>query len=415
MKKYFLIFSIITFILSCEKYNETDFDFTVSINKTDFQIGEDIVITVNGGLDKALIYPVLAKYNSNNEIIDFINLISLSDGECCVYNEIGGFSTSYIDDGLICNCEITDDIQHAQELKWNGTEYVPREFYWSDDKFKILIVDPFVDEAGRNEIATLQNPIDENIISESEFFTITYTSTTCSSPQNLVATPSLNVASLSWNAVSEADRYHLRYKLTEDTDWSTITSWLTENEIELTDLNGDSEYQWQVKSICNYSGSEMSEWSSIHEFSTLSETPCYNLNCESLNQLSNYEAYTLNGSSVTASWVIEDGVIGNCFYAEGNCTGGYIEFNITLQEAAKMRLWSRKGFGGMDWFTFSVLVDGANSDFSISENSSSLTNWFVQHESEEFISSGNHTIKIDFGQLGTADNYYIDEIEFYCE
>ena len=202
-----MIFSIIIFSLSCQKYNENDFDFSVSTNKSEFQIGEDIIITINGGMDKALIYPVLAKYNSNNEIIEFRNLLNEVNSpsqysDCCSYEGIGGpYTTTWLEDGLICNCDIIDDIQHVQELQWNGTEYIPNEFYWSDEKFKIIIIDPFVDEEGRNEVALAQTPLEENIITESEYFTIIYTSKNCDSPKSLNAKYSLNTASLTWNEV----------------------------------------------------------------------------------------------------------------------------------------------------------------------------------------------------------------------
>ena len=102
-------------------------------------------------------------------------------------------------------------------------------------------------------------------------------------------------------------------------------------------------------------------------------------------------------------------------YTEGSCTGGYIELTTNLPEPAIMKIWLKKGFGGVDWINYSVEVDGVDYPFSISQNSNSDSNWFVQVESNETLPSGYNEIKIDFGELFTTDNYYVDEIEFFCE
>ncbi len=499
------------FLLSaCEKkpLSQNDFEFSVTINKTQYQIGENIEYQIQGGNTKAAIHPVLVRFNSINQIEEYINLFNNDwyNGEyCCNPNIEDATNVTCV----VCNCELNTKEVHEPTESWNVSEYTVDDFYWSENPFQILILDPFMSSAGREESADCRFPEQFNIICESEPFYISSVSSNpnCVPPQSLNSNPSISSVDLNWDDVSVAEKYHLRYRPVGGS-WTTITSYINNSEFSISELTPNTEYEWQVKTVCNYLETELSDWTNSAFFTTISscdhpqslnsnssifsvdlnwedvsgadryylrwrptpaggswttitsfitnseysiseltpnteyewqvktvcniqqeelsdwtnsaffttEGPCQTVNCSSLSQLSDYEAYTLFGSSVTANWIISNnGYEGNCLYAEGNCTGGYIELTTNLSEPSIMRMWLRKGFGGWDWITYSVEVDGIDYPFSISQNSNSDSNWFTQMESNGPLPSGYNEIKIDFGQWGTTDNYYVDEIEFFCE
>ncbi len=417
MRKYLYIICCVFLLVTCDKeiIDQSDFDFTVSVNKTEYQLGETIEYQINGGHKKAAIHPVLAKYDASNQIEEHIDLFNHSwyYGEhCCEPN----LNNSYNGNCIVCNCDLNSTEYHEPTESWNVSEYATDAFYWGDNQYKILILDPFMSSFGREESAECTNPEEFNIICESDPFYISTVSSNCSSPQSLNSTPSISSVDLTWNDVSVADRYHIRYRAS-GSSWTTITSFISNSEYSISNLIPNTEYEWQVKTVCNYSGTELSDWSNNAFFTTISDAPCQTVNCSSLSQLSDHEAYTLFGSSsVTANWIISnDGYVGNCLYTEGDCTGGYVELTTNLSEPTIMKMWLKKGLGGWDWITYSVEVDGVDYPFSISQNSTSDSNWFVQVESNETLPSGYNEIKIDFGQWGTTDNYYVDEIEFFCE
>ena len=425
MKNINLIILVLFFFTSCEKYDDSSFDYTVSVNKSEYERGESIIIDIQGGMEKSLIYPIIAKYNSNGDLIDYIHIFNntLSSDDCCIDNN---FTTYYSNDGngLICNCDINGVIIHTPDTGRPNTPYIyyPSDnFYWSYDQFKILIIDPFIEDDERKEEFDLSpEPTNDNIISESEFFSINNTSSTCSSPQNLEVYPGLNTATISWNNVPEAYRYAYRYKTILSDTWTNsgtnnVNSTDNINTQELILLEPNIEYLWEVQTICNQSGTEVSAWSTGNTFSTLSSMPCHVLNCESLVQLSDYEAYTSSGSnSWTSDWVVNSSNgsnNGSYFATLGNyCVGGYIEFNINLSSPSKMSYYSRKN--NYTPASATITVDG------ISFGQSSLPlgndNYFGHYITNDFISPGNHTIRLEFPAGGTFNTYYIDEIEFFC-
>lgn len=417
MRKYLYIICCVFLLVTCDKgiLDQSHFDFTVSVNKTEYQLGETIEYQIDGGHRNAAIHLILAKYDASNQIEEYIDLFNHSswyyDEHCCEPN----LNNSYDGYCIVCNCDLNSTEDHEPTESWNGTEYATDDFYWGDNQYKILILDPFISFEGRDEYGECRGPNAYNIICESEPFYISTVSSNCSSPQSLNSTPSISSVDLNWNDVNVADRYHLRYR-TSGGSWTTITGYIPNSEYSIDNLIPNTEYEWQVKTVCNYSGTELSDWSNNAFFTTISDSPCQTVNCSSLNQLSDYEAYTLFGSSNTANWIISnDGYIGNCLYTEGSCTGGYVKLTTNLSEPAIMKIWLKKGFGGVDWINYSVEVDGVDYPFSISQNSNSDSNWFVQVESNETLPSGYNEIKIDFGELFTTDNYYVDEIEFFCE
>lgn len=427
MKKINLFILVLLFFTSCEKYDDSSFDYTVSVNKSEYELGENILIDLKGGMEKSLIYPIIAKYSSNGDLIDYIDIFknTLQSEDCCIDDN---FTTYFYngDNGLICNCDINGVIVHAPDSSgsayWNSTtgayEYVYTfdDFYWSDDQFKVLIIDPFIngDERGK-EFDWYPEPTNDNIICESEFFSINNISSTCSSPQNLEVSTGLNTATISWNIVPEANYYTFRYKNILSSTWNNGNTY-NSNTQELSSLEPNVEYTWEVRTICNQSGSEVSTWSTGNTFSTLSSTPCKIINCESLSQLTNYEAYTSSGSSSwTSEWVINSNNgsnNGSYFTTQGNyCIGGFIEFNINLLSSSKMSYYGRKN--NFTPASAIITVDGIS--FGQSNLPAENDNYFGHYITNDFLSPGNHTIRLEFPAGGTYNTYSIDEIEFFCE
>ncbi|MEL6986609.1 MAG: polysaccharide lyase family 7 protein, partial [Bacteroidota bacterium] len=56
-------------------------------------------------------------------------------------------------------------------------------------------------------------------------------------------------ANLSWNSVPDIDNYDLRYKAVNSNSWSYVTNYDPTN-ITLTGLSNNTQYEWQVKSVC---------------------------------------------------------------------------------------------------------------------------------------------------------------------
>jgi hypothetical protein len=91
----------------------------------------------------------------------------------------------------------------------------------------------------------------------------------CKIPSSLLVTDiTQSSTKLLWDAVPEALGYKLRYKVTGASDWTTTHS--TENHKKLAALTSNTEYVWQVKSICGVNPIVSSEWSEKQFFTTSS-------------------------------------------------------------------------------------------------------------------------------------------------
>ena len=101
--------------------------------------------------------------------------------------------------------------------------------------------------------------------SSSELFT---TQTPCTKPQNLnVSGITLSEATLGWDAIPGAWGYRIRYKQV-GSSWTFDTS--NTNSLSLTGLSTSTQYQWQVKGICDSLGTNTSNWTSNQIFVTAS-------------------------------------------------------------------------------------------------------------------------------------------------
>jgi len=136
---------------------------------------------------------------------------------------------------------------------------------------------------------------------------------------------------------------------------------------------------------------------------------CGYIDCESLSEF-NYEAY---GSSSLAKWQVGSGYQGNGFICP-NSTGGKLSFNTNYGSDVVMTLWLESWEAGF-WKNRlpAIFVDGVELDISIVQGENNA-DW-VQIETNSIISSGNHTVEIEFSPIGTFRTYKVDEIEFWCQ
>lgn len=91
-------------------------------------------------------------------------------------------------------------------------------------------------------------------------------------PGGLAATQiSTSAATLSWNAVSGAASYTVRYRIQGASSWTTVNS--SSRSIRISGLTSDKMYEWQVRANCNsgsgaFSGSSYFRTAQYHEVST---------------------------------------------------------------------------------------------------------------------------------------------------
>ena len=99
--------------------------------------------------------------------------------------------------------------------------------------------------------------------SSSEVFS---TLTPCTVPQNPnVSGITLTASTLNWDAISGSWGYRIRYKQVGGS-WSFDT--INTNSLALTGLTSGTNYQWQVKGICDAAGTNTSGWTSHQYFTT---------------------------------------------------------------------------------------------------------------------------------------------------
>ena len=100
--------------------------------------------------------------------------------------------------------------------------------------------------------------------SSSEVFT---TLTPCTIPQNPNSSGiTLTASTLGWDAISGSWGYRVRYKQAGGS-WTFDTT--TTNSLSLTGLTTGTNYQWQVKGLCDAAGTNTSSWTSMQSFTTL--------------------------------------------------------------------------------------------------------------------------------------------------
>ena len=76
---------------------------------------------------------------------------------------------------------------------------------------------------------------------------------------------------MNWNAVALADHYEIRFKEQGTAIWQMFTNINNTNKTK-TNLTAGTTYEWEVRSICDASGTSYSDWSATQNQTTL--TPC---------------------------------------------------------------------------------------------------------------------------------------------
>jgi len=89
----------------------------------------------------------------------------------------------------------------------------------------------------------------------------------CPAPTDLSVTNiTTSSAKVNWNMVAEAIGYKVRYKITGTPEWTNIQS--KDNDKTLSGLSANTEYAWQVKTICGVYPIVSSDWSEKQFFTT---------------------------------------------------------------------------------------------------------------------------------------------------
>jgi hypothetical protein len=75
-------------------------------------------------------------------------------------------------------------------------------------------------------------------------------------------------AKVAWDIVSGAQTYNVRYRITGTVSWTKVASVLNSKKIQ--GLSPSTEYDWQVKSVCDPLTNFSSDWSATQNFTTKS-------------------------------------------------------------------------------------------------------------------------------------------------
>ena len=93
------------------------------------------------------------------------------------------------------------------------------------------------------------------------------TLTPCQTPSGLSSSVLTDNATISWSAVTDATFYNFRKRLQGSSTWSNAgTAYGTSRTIW--NLTPGVSYEWQVRSQCDYTETNISSWSSIETFTT---------------------------------------------------------------------------------------------------------------------------------------------------
>jgi hypothetical protein len=93
------------------------------------------------------------------------------------------------------------------------------------------------------------------------------TLTGCQVPLGLSSSPLTDNATVSWSSVTGATFYEVRKRLQGTSTWSGVGTSYGLDKTFWNLIPGTS-YEWQVRSQCDYSGTNISAWSSIESFTT---------------------------------------------------------------------------------------------------------------------------------------------------
>ncbi len=151
---------------------------------------------------------------------------------------------------------------------------------------------------------------------------------TCNTPQNLQSSNiTENSASLSWSAVSGAQSYVLRYRISTQ-NWDSLT--VSSNNHNLNNLNDDTNYEWTVRTNCG--GGNESANAAVQSFTTQESAPPAGY-CSSA------------GASSSSEWIAQV-TLGSLNNTSGN-NSGYADFTasvINAERGSSISISLRPGF-----------------------------------------------------------------------
>ncbi len=155
----------------------------------------------------------------------------------------------------------------------------------------------------------------------------------------------------------------------------------------------------------------------IATFTTLDFTVLYKHNCDQINSIgfNNVIAkakYWTGTANDYADWVISsNGYQGNCLSAETPkmfMKGGYIQFSYNSTNSSKVSIWILAVQPGFPNRVPICKVDGNLVNCTVTQGTINSGTWMQVETSD--ISSGTHTMMFEWGDVGTAYNYKVDEI-----
>lgn len=174
---------------------------------------------------------------------------------------------------------------------------------------------------------------------------------TCDAPDNLnTSNTTYNSTTITWNNVSGASSYTVRYRPTGTSTWTTVNA--SNNTKTITGLNAATGYQYKVKTNC--SGSQSSAYGSVSTFTTDSAPANY---CASA------------GSDASYEW-IDKVTLGNINRTSGD-DGGYYDGTATstnLSRGSTNTLYISAGFSSESYTEYWHCWIDFNQDGDFSDN-----------------------------------------------
>lgn len=149
------------------------------------------------------------------------------------------------------------------------------------------------------------------------------------------------------------------------------------------------------------------------DFKTLYMHNCNQFQSTGFNNFSAKCKYWTGVAYGYSDWEISpNGYNGNCIAAvtpRSFPIGGYVQFSYSSNTTSQIKLWVLAVQGGYNNRMPNIMVDGVSfGPATLIQGSINSADW-MRIESPD-IPSGNHSIKIEWGDIGTSYTYRVDEI-----
>jgi len=158
----------------------------------------------------------------------------------------------------------------------------------------------------------------------------------CGTPANLVVNSiTSSTATLNWDAVSGANSYNVQYKVSNSSNWITLST--TATSVSINGLNGATGYQFQVQAVCTSAGNYSSPTSFTTSESIIPTTAISVLNnWETANFTATFvDADNTGGSGIEKSYYQVLDYNGTEWHA--NATNGFFADNF---DSYNTSVWS---------------------------------------------------------------------------